>query len=103
MGKMKVKVFKMTKGNWIPGVSDGLTLACPICGKVPKFDYRIDDTFWRKVVAKKYRLGVVCLPCLDKLATKKGLDIAKNLEVIQYTGIGKTIELIPWKVYYYEK
>lgn len=96
-----VKIYNIDENNWIAGVSDGLTLPCEICGKIPKWDYRVDDDFWRKVVPDKYRLGVICLGCLDKLASKKGLDIAKHLIDVQFTGLGKTIELTPHKIYYY--
>jgi len=99
---MMIKIYNITKGNWIAGVSDGLILPCRICGKVPKFDYRVDDAFWKRVVDKKDRTWVICLPCLDKLASDKGLDVAKHLIDVQYTGIGKTIELTPSKIYYYE-
>jgi len=44
---------------------------------------------------------LVCLPCLDRLAKKKGLDISNYLEGIQFIGMGKTIVLYPSKVYHY--
>ena len=97
-----IKVYHMTWEKWIAGVSDGLTLPCGICGKIPKWDYRVDDDFWRKVAPHKHRLGVICLGCLDKLASEKGLDIAKYLIDVQFTGINKTIELVPSKIYYYK-
>jgi len=98
-----LKVYYLTRGNWIAGVSNGLLLTCRICKKLPKFDYKVDDAFWKKVVEKKDRTWVICLPCLDKLASNKGLDVAKHLIDIQYTGIGKTIELMPTKIYYYKE
>jgi len=98
-----MKIYHLKRGNWMRGVSDSLTLPCRICRKVPKFDYIVKDAFWRKVVDKKDRTWVICLPCLDKLAFDKGLDVAKHLIFIQYTGIGKTIELIPTKIYYYKE
>jgi len=97
-----MKIYTIERGQWIPGVSDGLTLPCGVCGKIPKFDYKVDSDFWRKVVDKKHRLGVVCLPCLDKLASNKGLDVGKHLIDVQFTGIGKTIELLPDKIFYYQ-
>lgn len=98
---MKARIYFISKGNWIAGVSDGLTLPCGICGKIPKWDYRVEDSFWRKVAPDEHRLGVICLECLDKLASEKGLDIAKHLIDVQFTGLGKTIELKPVKIFYY--
>ena len=98
---MNIQITHIKHGNWAAGVSDGLTLACAICGNIPKFDYKVKDVFWREVVDKKDRTDVICLPCLDKLAVEKGLDMAQYLEDVQYTGIGKTIELLPSKIFYY--
>jgi len=90
------------KSKWIGGISDGLTLQCYLCKRIPKFDFTIEDSFWNKIVPKKYRLGIICLPCLDKLATEKGENVAIYLERIQFTGIGKTILLKPEKIFYYK-
>jgi len=98
---MKPKVYNITKKKWIPGISDGLTLPCRKCKRVPKFDYKVDDEFWRMVVDQKDRVHVICLPCLDKMATKKGLDLAPHLIDVQFTGIRKTIELLPSRIFYY--
>lgn len=90
--------------KWPEAISDGCSLPCSICHKKKVFfDYKVNDNFWQEVAPKEYRLDVICLPCLDKLATKKGLDVASYLESVQFTGIGKTVILLPSKVYYYEK
>jgi len=93
----------IVSNSWPSGISDGLVLPCSVCHKQVFFDYLVDDEFWQEVVPKKYRLDVVCLPCLDKLATKDGLDITDYLKSIQFTGIGKTIIFLPFRVYYYKK
>lgn len=98
-----MKKYYLKRETWKPGISDGLTLSCGICGCTPKFDYIVDDTFWKEVAPEKDRLGVICLPCLDKLASDQGLDISTYLESVQFTGIGKTIELLPHRVFYYEQ
>ena len=95
--------IELHRGGWEAGISVGLTLPCRVCGKVPKFDYLVDDTFWKQVVEEKDRLDVVCLPCLDKLATAKDLDVSEHLEEVQFTGINKTIMLIPARVYLYNR
>jgi len=87
--------------EWIGGISDGLTLPCALCGHIPHFDYRVDDKFWNCIVHESIGLGVVCLSCLDKLATAAGLDVADHIEDLQFTGMGKTIVFAPEKTYYY--
>lgn len=94
---------RIRRGNWISGVSDGLTLPCGICGRVPKFDYHVEDDFWERIVPRKYRRGVICLACLDEMANKRGEDLSKFLEFVQFTGRGKTIELLPTRVFEYRE
>lgn len=104
LSKASKKVNKTIISNtWPEGISNGLTLSCSVCHKQVFFDYLVDDKFWQEVVPKEYRLNVVCLPCLDKLATENGLDVADHLGSIQFTGIGKTIVYLPSQVYYYKK
>ena len=90
----------MTK-PWPPGISDGLTLPCGICREVPFFDYRIADAVWRQVAPPAHWLGVVCLPCLDKRGSAMGVDVTETLEEVQFTGVGKTVRLIPGGVHRY--
>ena len=88
---------------WPPGISDGLMLPCAVCGLHPKFDFHVTDECWRAVVADaEYRLGVVCLPCFDQMATDKGIDMSEALVDIQFTGIGKTIILKPQWTHHYK-
>lgn len=89
--------------EWPGGISDGLILPCAVCHQSVKFDYHVTDECWEAVVPKDKRLGVICLPCLDMLAEQKGIDISQSIEGMQFTGVGKTIVLIPeiaykWKV-----
>ncbi len=96
-------IIKISKENWEPAISDGLTLPCGICNHVPPFDYHVDDEFWKLVMADHpHRLGVICLPCFDKLAFDMGHDVSTHLESVQFTGIGKTIELKPSRIFQYE-
>ena len=97
-----MKTIEITD-QWPGGISDGLTLPCSICDVIPAFDYGVKDAFWLAVAPVKYRLDVICLPCLDTLATAMGFNVADNLESIQFTGIGKTIVFCPIKVYNYTK
>ena len=55
----------MAGTKWPEAVSDGLILACSDCGQVPRFDYKVSDSFWKLHVHGFVRLSVVCLPCLD--------------------------------------
>lgn len=89
--------------HWPAAISDGLTLACGICDVVPKFDYIVENKIWKQVVPKELQLGVICLSCLDELAIKMGINIGMFLLEVQWTGVGKTVVLIPTEVYEYQK
>lgn len=80
-------------GTWPEGVSDGLSLPCADCGEVPRFDYGVTDDFWRRHVPGPERLGVVCLPCLDRRCD--GVGLAAALQEIQWTGTYHTVVLRP--------
>ena len=97
---MIINRIDMNKTGWIGGVSDGLTLPCSVCGeKDIKFDYSVGDCLWNQVVSEKMRRDVICLSCLDKMCYERGIDISGYLISVQFCGIGKTIELLPSKVY----
>jgi len=89
--------------KWPEAISDGLSLPCSICGIIPMFDYHVDDDFWSRIVPGHIRRDVICLPCLDGLAHNVQLDVAEHIEFVHFTGIGKTVVLIPERTYYYEK
>jgi len=85
------------------GISDGLILPCAICGNEHiQFDYTVTDELWQAVVPDKARRAVVCLPCLDKLATERGIDIGANMISLQFTGQDVTIKFMPIGVYHNE-
>ncbi len=96
-------IIKISKDNWEPGISAGLILPCGECNRVPPWGYNVDDDFWDLIMHEHpHRLGVICLPCFDKLAYDKGYDVSTHLQRVQFTGIGKTIELIPSRIFQYE-
>lgn len=90
-------------GEWPGGVSSGLVLQCWVCRIVPKLDYTVEDEVWKQVVPESIRNLVICLECFDKMATRKGVDWIEHLQKIQLTGIGKTMVLVPQKIWYYKK
>lgn len=79
--------------QWPAGVSDGLALSCSDCGERPRFCYSVSDEFWRAWVPGPERLGVVCLPCLDKRCG--GVGLASALLEVQWTGTRHTVVLAP--------
>lgn len=89
------------KDKWPDGISDGLSLKCQRCGHLPYIDYNVTDVFWKKVVPEELRLGVICLRCLDELATQIDENVANYLIRLQFTGKGKTLEMTPKQVFYY--
>lgn len=78
---------------WPEAVSDGLSLACHDCGESPRFDYHVSAEFWRQWVPDSARLGVVCLPCLDRRSG--GVGLVEALEQVDWLGTGHTIRLTP--------
>ncbi len=99
-----MRYFDINRTNWPCGVSDGLTLPCAVCGEQDiKFDYGVTDKLWETIVPLKIRRDVVCLPCLDKLAVEKQVDLASNLTFLQFTGTGVTVEFLPCNVFRYCK
>lgn len=98
-----LRVVPLALGVWPEGVSDGLSLLCGICNCAPRFDYKISDDVWKKVAPPEHRLGVICLPCFDELATQKQIDVSPHLKEVQFTGAGKTIILKPMEVCYWRK
>ncbi len=96
-------IIKISSGNWEPGISNGLTLPCGICNCVVLWDYNVDSEFWNLIMhGHPHKRGVICLPCFDKLAVDKGYDVSTHLQRVQFTGIGKTIELKPTRLFQYE-
>lgn len=85
--------------KWPEGVSDGLTLPCVDCHKIPEFDYIVLEEFWRKWVKGPQKTSVVCLPCLDIRCD--GVGLAESLMEVQWTGTGHTVVLKPEKRYEY--
>lgn len=87
--------------KWPEAVCDGLCLPCKCCGNKTMYDYTVTEKFWKEVVPKKYKKWVVCLPCLDKIATEKGRNFGEHLIRVQFTGIKKTIIMEPSTIYDY--
>lgn len=96
-----MRKFGLTKENWIGGVSDGLALPCSICNNKVYWDYTVEDEFWERIVSCKYKLSVICISCLDDIAKQNNEDISEYIKLVQFTGIGKTIEFVPVNVFYY--
>lgn len=87
--------------KWPEGISDGLTLPCGLCGRIPIFDYIVTDDLWKHAVPIQYRRGIVCLECLSGLCSSGVL--VSNLIQIQLTVSGATVVLKPESVYFYNK
>lgn len=91
---MTLRVHEVGSTDWPSAVTDGLTLACQICGWIPKVDYRVTDDEWDRVIADKWRQGVVCLECF----IVNGGD-PLTLQEIQVTGDGVTVVAAPVVAY----
>ena len=96
-----MKIHEVIGKEWPGGISDGLTLRCKICNKIPCFDYTVTDDSWRLIVPPKHRLDVICLKCFDVLANRAGIKVGDVLSVVQFTGHKETVLLHPYKSYRY--
>lgn len=83
------------RSRWPEAVSDGLTLPCRVCGRIPDFDYTVTDDGWKAVVPERDRHGVVCLPCFHLMALERGVSTGDVLLSAQFTGDFLTIVLVP--------
>lgn len=84
------------------GISDGLNLLCSICHSKVVWDYTVSDDFWEEVAPAEFRRDVICLYCLDELASAEGLNVGEHLEDLQFVGVDKTVAFIPTQIYTYE-
>lgn len=88
---------------WPESLSDGLTLPCGLCGRVPIWDYTMDSGLWNRVVPSEHRRGVVCLECFVKLPGVTADLLAYGLTYVQMTGMpGLTIVLQPTAAFWYD-
>ncbi len=90
---------KIKKESWPAGIPDQLVGECKICGEHSYFDWQVGSKMWEQVVPKEHRFGIICLPCFDKMATEKGMDVGDALKIVYFCGKGKTIALKPVKEY----
>ena len=89
--------------EWLPGVPDSLTVPCGICHHIPRFDYKLKNAGWNMLAPEEHRTGVICLPCLNKIAKEKNVKLADYLEEVFFCdGLGETIDLIPVVAYFYD-
>lgn len=52
---------------------------CKKCGKANFVGYDLEDDAWYRITKGFY--NILCIPCLDELATKQGIDWTRYLEV----------------------
>lgn len=93
-----MNVVDARRGPWPEAVSDGLTLPCAFCAKVPDVDWRTTEDEWQRVIPKRFQLGVVCLGCF----IWKGGD-ARLVEQIQVVVPGATFVCEPLLAVLWEK
>jgi len=59
---------------------------CKACGCTDKFDFKVPNRLWKKVVPVEYQNKVVCLECFDELAFEKGVDYCDFIDVLYFAG-----------------
>ena len=71
---------------------DALVGGCQRCGARVPFDCQVTDEAWRSV-PDKWRLGVLCLPCVDDL---RHFPLRlEDIGVVYFSGRAGTLPLIP--------
>lgn len=98
-----MNTIRIVKNEWPDSIPDKLVLPCSVCGCRVDFDYLVDDDFWNKIVPIIHRRNVVCLRCLDRMATTFEENICTHIQPICFCGEGKTIILNPVMAYVYVK
>jgi hypothetical protein len=59
---------------------------CKVCRYEDKFDFKVPDEIWNKVVPDKYRRRVVCLKCFDQFAFTRGVKYSDSLSTLYFAG-----------------
>lgn len=76
--------------------ASGLVLPCIKCGAKVPFDYVVENDFWASIdMPDEWKPNVLCLPCLDELATAQGKSVHEALLLVYFTGKANTSVLIP--------
>lgn len=57
---------------------------CKLCGGRDCFNFNVSNEIWERVVPRSLRTKVVCLPCFDALASRKGINYADALDAEFY-------------------
>ena len=66
---------------------------CKVCGCRDKFDFSVSDEVWRSIVPPSYQNRVVCLPCFDDFAQKKGVDYSTSIKTLHFAGDRASLQL----------
>ena len=48
---------------------------CHICGKEYEYVYEVTNELWEKITNIKNNSGLRCIPCLEKSAKSKGINL----------------------------
>jgi len=87
--------------KWHASIPTFLSCKCPYCHKIPEIDYIVDDKFWKRIIPKKYRTGVVCLSCFYKLTRPihSSDECFSHIRKIYYACKGITLKLKIEKIF----
>ena len=59
---------------------------CKVCNCPDKFNFKVPDEIWNRVVPLEYRHRVVCLDCFDRFASEKQIDYSDSIEMLYFAG-----------------
>lgn len=91
-----VEVVTIENGDeWPGGLSDGLTLECTDCGRVPGLDYTVTDDEWKRIGPGP---NVLCIECF--LERGGSLSAVVKMHLVQRQA-SETLELEPTRLWRY--
>jgi len=64
-----ISFIKLTRGVKV------MSEHCQICGKKYGYVYEVTNELWEKITGIKNGSGLRCIPCLEKLAKSKGINL----------------------------
>ena len=59
---------------------------CKACDCADKFNYRVPDQLWERIVPRQLQDGAICLECFDGFASEKGIAYAEAIDELYFAG-----------------
>ena len=68
---------------------------CKICGTADGLDFGISDEIWHAVLGEEQKYSTACLPCFDKIASRKGISYKDAIrKELYFAGDGASLTFV---------